>query len=439
MPIPSNERSRVAPAHATALVRAHALVAALCVALMAAVSPAAWAHGDEADDASALPAPGWSATWAERHLHAASPLPSQVMSGFLLKGDAGNELRGTALEHAAVSASARAFDGWVLHGELSQHGRDPVHVEAAWAARPVGPSASPMHLSWGRQLPALGALWTTAGHLDRFSLMPLAKQAATDGDWTDDGASLQWRPQLDTPLGMLKQSMQLGLWQGHAFPGSRDTGGAPSLHWGATLDHPSGTWRLDAFAARWQVDGRGARLNLAGRGHSHVAPRCDDSLNSVVCFSGRSVVSGWSLGWSQGPLDVAVGGLQRRERGQLLSRNGLVDDDSLQAGQLAQAWWRGPGLDLGWRSERAMARHRLDGSGATAVAQDAGLNSYAPISRHTLAVAWPVPATWLAWARRGPVQEADARISLETGREQQGAQALRFTTLRLVLGTAGLW
>jgi hypothetical protein len=299
-----------------------------------------------------------------------------------------------------------------------------------------------MQLTLGRQMPAEGALWTTAGHLDRFSLMPLAKQASTDGDWTDDGASLQWQPTVDTPMGMLKQRMQLGLWQGHAFAGSRDTAGVPSLHWGATLDRPTGTWRLDAFAARWQVDGRGARPKLAGGGHSHVAPRCDDSLGNVVCFSGRSVVSGWSLGWSHGALDLAVGGLQRRERGQLLSRNGLVDDDSLQAGQLAQAWWTGPWLELGLRSERAMARHRLDGIGASAVAQDAGLlgnTGYAPISRHTLAAAWAVPAAWLNWAQGGPVAAPDARISLETGREQQGQQAVRFSTLRLVIGTAGLW
>jgi hypothetical protein len=94
---------------------------------------------------------------------------------------------------------------------------------------------------------------------------------------------------------------------------------------------------------------------------------------------------------------------------------------------------------LGWRSERLMARHTLTGAGAGAVAQDAGLTGYAPISRQALALAWPVPTDWLGWARRGPVNEAGLRLSVEAGRESQGTQTVRFTALRLVMDLGGAW
>jgi hypothetical protein len=32
-----------------------------------------------------------------------------------------------------------------------------------------------------------------AGHLDRFALVPLAKQASFGHDWIDDGVQLGWR------------------------------------------------------------------------------------------------------------------------------------------------------------------------------------------------------------------------------------------------------
>jgi hypothetical protein len=412
---------------------------------MAALIPACvHAHGEADGDA---PAPGWQITTALRQLHADTTLPSQALSGYLLRGDAGIDPRGRQLEHGALAATVQAFDGWLLHGELSRHGADPAHIEAAWAGRSAGTLAGqPLSLRIGRQMPAMGALWTTAGHVDRFGLMPLAKHASTDGDWIDDGAQLSWRPALHTPMGMLDQQVDVSLWQGHSFPGSRDTAGVPSLHWGATLDSASGQWQVDAFASRAQVDARGARLKLNGRGHSHIAPVCDASLSNVVCFSGRSVLAGWSLQWSGeglanpvlAPLSLSAGVLQRRERGELSSVNGQVDDHSVTTGQLLQAWWAGP-VALGWRSERLMARHTLTGAGAGAVAQDAGLTGYAPISRQALALAWPLPAHWLGWVRQGPIGEAGARLSVETGKERQGSQTARFTTLRLVLDLGGAW
>ena len=407
----------------------------------------AQAHGEADDTDGDAPTPGWQLTTALRQLHADTTLPSQALSGYLLRGDAGVDPRGRQLDHGALAATVQAFDGWLLHGELSRHGADPAHLEAAWAGRSAGTlGGQPLSLRIGRQMPAMGALWTAAGHVDRFGLMPLAKQAATDGDWVDDGAQLSWRPLAHTPMGTLNQQADVALWQGHSFPGSRDMAGLPSLHWGATLDSASGQWQVDAFAARAQVDGRGARLNLNGRGHSHVAPVCDASLSNVVCFSGRSVLAGWSLQWSGedlanpvlAPLRLSAGVLQRRERGELSSVNGLVDDHSLTSGRLLQAWWAGP-VELGWRSERLMARHTLTGAGAGAVTADAGLTGYAPIRRDTAALAWPLPAGWLGWAQRGPIGEAGARVSLETGQERQGTQTARFTTLRLVLDLGGAW
>ncbi len=424
-----------------------ALSLALCAA---ALWPfAAQAHGEADGVGDGLPGPGWHLTLVARHLAADQALPSQALRGYLLKGDAGTDPRRAPLEHGSLSLTAQAVDGWLLHAEASRHGKDPQHAEAAWASRAFGSGkgegAAPWRLTLGRQMPAQGGLWTSAGHVDRFSLMPLAKQAATDGDVPDDGVSLSWSPAMDTPLGIWVQQLDVGLWQGHVYPGSRRNDGAPSVHWGATLDQAWGRWQLDAFAQRWQVADRGARLQLNNPGHSHVAPLCDASLANVVCFNGRSVVSGGSLMWSGpeqsalAPLRLSAGWMQRQEDGELLSRNGQIGLGSRQAGHLLQAWWAGPVLEAGWRSERLMARHRLSGAGAAAVAVDAGFDAYAPLSRHTLALAWPVPAGWLAWAQGGPVGEADARLSLETGRESQGAQAVRFTTLRLVVSTSGLW
>jgi hypothetical protein len=431
--------------------RLPALALAACVVLASA--GAARAHGEAdggGDRGDGQPTPGWDLTLVARHLEARQALPSQALRGFLLLGDAGTDLRRSPLEHASLSLTAQAIDGWLLHAEASRHGPDPQHVEVAWASRAFGAGggpgggAVPGRLALGRQMPAHGAVWTTAGHVDRFSLMPLAKQAATGGDAPDDGVSLSWSPAFDTPLGIWVQQLNAGVWQGHVFPGSRLNDGSPSLHWGHTLDQATGRWQLDVFAQRWQVTNRGARLHLNNPGHSHVAPLCDASLANVLCFSGRAVVSGGSLSWSGpeqstlAPLRLSAGWMQRQEDGELLSRNGQVRLDSRQAGHLLQAWWAGPVMEAGWRSERLMARHRLSGAGASAVSADAGFEGYAPLSRHTLALAWPVPAGWLAWAQRGPVGDADARLSVETGRESQGAQAVRFTTLRLVVSTSGL-
>ncbi len=410
-------------------------------------------------DHHSSPGPGWRLTWDHAHLRAPQPLPSQALPGYLLQGDAGNELRGTGLVHAAIGGTVQAGDGWLLHGQIAQHGRDAPHTEALWARRALYAVARTT-LTVGRQAPAQGALWTHAGHHDRFRLMPMAKQASTLGTWRDDGAQLRWQSSWDTPAGMLQQQVHIGLWQGHAFPGSRSTSGVPSLHTGAAVDHASGLWRLDAWAASARVSDRGARLNLAGRGHSHVPPQCDAQLSNVVCFNGRSTLSGWSLGWHgpeglrplAGPtlLDaerwqVDVGQLWRHEAGQLASANGDVALHSRYAGQLLQAWWTGDAIELGWRAERLMARHRLVGPGAAAVAQDAGLVAYAPVQRQVAALAWPVPAAWLGEGDGhvgagllGTFGQA-VRLSIESGHERQGDQRLRFTTVRLVIGASDPW
>jgi len=447
----------------------------LLVGLLATllVTRPAWAHGeDAAADAApgdaAAPSPGWQLTWDHAHLQARQALPSQALSGYLLQGDAGTELRGTRLVHAAVGVTVQAVDGWLLHGELAQHGGDAPHAEALWARRGLHGAvtgaesgtgtASLTTITIGRQAPAQGPLWTTAGHHDRFVLMPLAKQATTLGTWLDDGVQLQWAPSSETPWGPAQHRLHIGLWQGHAFPGSRSTSGTPSLHGGTALDHASGLWTLDAWAAVARVSERGARLNLGGRGHSHVAPQCSTQpgnapLSNVVCFSGRSTLSGWSLGW-RGPEGLQpvgwpelfnaarwrldVGQLWRQEGGQLASTNGQVDLHSRYAGQLLQAWWTGDAVEVGWRGERLMARHRVVGAGAAAVAQDAGLVGYAPVHRHTLALAWPLPTAWLGGGRAGAFS-TDARVAIESGQERQGDQRVHFATVRLVIGAGGLW
>lgn len=402
------------------------------IAATALLALPALAHEEDVDHAE----PGWSATLVARHLQANTGLPSQSLAGFLLKGDAGVDPRNSALEQASLALTSLPVLGLTLHAELSRHGSESQHLEQAWASRDFEGSIGSWKLTVGRQTPELGAVWTSAGHQDRFALMPLAKQVATDGDWIEDGASLRW--QSAAPFVGLQHSVDLGLWTGHGFPGSRYTGGLPSFHWGATLGNGLGLWQLDTFFAQAQVDARGARLNLAGKGHSHQAPVCDESLNNVVCYSGTTTVTGWSLMWSGKrasqtdswwtPLQLRLGQMHRFDDGNLSSKNGEVGFASRNSGHLAEIAWNPTDYYLAWRTEHLLAKQRLTGSGASAIAVDAGFDHYSPIQRQTWAMGWILP-----------VNAFKASLSLESGVEKQADISTRFTAIRLLMSVGGGW
>jgi hypothetical protein len=80
---------------------------------------------------------------------------------------------------------------------------------------------------------------------------------------------------------------------------------------------------------------------------------------------------------------------------------------------------------LALRVERLVPRNTLEGTGAAAVAREAGLEDGGAVSRQTLALAW-------RW-------QPQLAVSLEAGREQAASTpGHRFAALRLVWRDAAL-
>jgi len=216
--------------------------------------------------------------------------------------------------------------------------------------------------------------------------------------------------------------LDAGLWRGRRFPGAGSGPAFASVHVGVDGATAAGEFSVDAFTARLRPDGRGTRLAHAPGGHTHAAPACDEALREVVCFSGDSRVSGWSVRWDRSPWPVTLsaGWMSRREDGSLESRNGIGD----YAGRTRGAWFDGvwrftPRGDLGLRREALRARHALTGPGASLVAAEAGFDRYAPLRRDTATLGF----------QAGPW--ADVRVA--AGRERSDARATRFASLRLLL------
>jgi len=408
-PTPSSPTpSRLGAEHQLALV---------WLAVVALFSTQAHAHG-EADDVLP-PEPGvvLQAAAAVRHLSADTALPSAQLAGYLLQGDAGPALNGTRLEHGTLGLAARWDDTWGAQLVLGQHGSDPIHLEAAWLqARHDGEDAVWL-LTAGRQQPALGAVLGGAGHLDNFGLVPLAARMAVNDRWIDDGLQLGWR----TDAGASAWRVDAGLWRGQVFPGAEQGGAVPSLHLGWT----QGPWALDAVAARFKPQGRGSAVGGTA-GHSHSAPVCDASLTQVVCFSGSSPVAAASARWRgqeavpAWPLTLSAAGWLRHDAGTLTSANGQADYKAHnRAGWLEAIWHLHPQWQLGWRGERLSATQTLTGPGASLLATETQINAYAPITRHSLMLAYsPTPAV---------------TTYLEAGREAQASRRVPFVAGRLVL------
>lgn len=368
------------------------------------------AHGGEADPLPAEPGVRVGVAGALRVLDAPRELPSQRLPGFLLQGDAGMDARGAQAEHAVLDAGWRLHGQWGAYAALGKHGGDPAHFEAAWLQWQPG---ADWRLTAGRQRPALGAVVAPAGHLDRFALVPLAKQASFGHDWIDDGVQLGWR----RAIGRADLTLDAGLWRGRVWPGGAGTPVALSLHGGVT----AGDFTFDAFAAHFEPTGRGTRAALAGGGHSHAAPVCDEALKDMVCFAGRSQVLGASARWLSHdlPLSASAAMLWHRDRGPLRSRNGLGDygGDTL-GGWVEGVWAIQPQWELGARLERLQSRQRLQGAGVSLIAAELGLNAYRPANRAALMLGW-LPREGIA-------------LRLEVGTEAAGGWRSRFAALRAV-------
>ncbi len=381
-----------------------------CALGLFGLQTSARAHGDEAEPLPEGPGVRVGVAGALRVLDGPAELPSQRLPGFLLQGDAGVDARGAQLEHGVVDAGWRLNEQWGTYAALGKHGSERAQVEAAWLQ--WLPRAD-WRLTAGRQKPALGAVVTSAGHLDRFALVPLAKQASFGHDWIDDGVQLGWRRN----AGRADMALDVGLWRGKVWPGGAGTPVALSLHGGVTVDD----FTFDAFAAHFEPSGRGTRVAQAGGGHSHVAPVCDVALKDVVCFGGRSQVLGASARWLSHalPLSASAAVLWHRDQGQLRSRNGLGDygGDTL-GGWVEGLWTVHPQWELGARLERLQSRQRLEGAGVSLIAAEVGLNAYRPATRAALMLGW-LPRERVA-------------VRLEAGTESAGGRRARFAALRAV-------
>lgn len=371
------------------------------------------AHGDMA---SALPDDAGTRIGlaaAVTRINASELLPSARLAGYLLQGDPGVDRRGWGLEHAVADVGWRFNDAWGASLAVGKHGNDQAHVEAAWLQARWHSGRHDWQLTGGRQRPELGPVMTSAGHLDRFALVPLAKRMAVNDDWIDDGLQLGWRRE-----GAGAQwSANAGLWKGQVFPGSASGSVAPALHAGVRR----GDWQLDGFAARLEPQGRGAQIGGSNGAHAHSAPVCDAALKQVVCFDGTADLAGTSLRWDspRWPVSVSAAGWLRRDSGALYSANGAVSYLGNNRGGWVDAVWRfHPNAELGVRTERLAARHSLTGPGASLLVTEAGFTGYQPASRTSLMMGY------------SPTDKLELR--LETGRETVAGVAARFVALRLV-------
>lgn len=409
--------------HRTAL----AWAAGACLGGLGLLPLQAQAHGEMDDPLPTDPGVRLDAALALSALDARAELPSQRLRGFLLQGDAGTDRQGLTLEHGTVGAAWRATDHMGGQLVLGKHGSDRAHVEEAsvqWRWDQAQPDGDTVWLlTAGRQRPALGAAMSHAGHMDRWGLMPLAKQLTLNGDWIDDGLQLGWRGAGDanSPAGQWRAD--LGLWRGRVFPGGQDGPLAPSLH----LGWQGGAWALDGWVARVSPDHRGSRVNSQS-GHTHASPTCTASLKDVVCFGGHSTVAGASAVWDarrsalQWPLTLTASGWLRQESGRLESTNGLAQYSARLRGTWLQALWTvAPGWDTGLRTERAWTSQRLQGAGASLVATDAGLLAQRAATRNAWVLNWqPQPQHTLA---------------LELGQERgalAGTPSVRYAALRWI-------
>lgn len=393
--------------------------AAALLALGLALSGVARAHEVAGDGLPAQPGGQVEAAIALSAVHARQAWPTPRWSGVLGSGVQADDRRGGQVEHAALGAAVRVdpAPAWSLGARLAYgwHGEGRPHVEAATAELRHRLDADQLGLTVGRLALPMGEALTGAGHLDRYAQTPLIRRAISDGDWIDDGALLRWRVGDGQADGV--QGVEVGVWRARVLPGAADAGMAPSVHLQAGRDD----WQVDGFAMRLTPRGRGTYAAGTGAGHTHDQPDCQRSLVGVACFGGRSWVLGASVRWAPHDLPVALtlAGLTLDERGTLDSLGGSADyRGRTTGGWLDAVWSLAPHWQLGARAERLVARHRLTGPGASAVARDAGLTPNEPQRRLAGSLAWqPVDAV---------------RLIAEAGVEQGSGPTLRWVGLRLV-------
>lgn len=367
--------------------------------------------GLQAHEAEPELAPGLrlSAAAAVSLVDADDPIPMARLPGVLGTGVVPDDREGLGIEHATIAAdwlsgpfSAQFALGW--------HGDGESHVEAAWASASVNDELA---IGVGRRRMPVGPIITEAGHFDRFGLVPLAKRAAFDEDWISDGINLTWSAS-DAPA----WRVDAGLWWSDEFPVGESRRMMPVLHVGG----PIAGIAFDAFIASADAPNRGTEISRGSGGHSHGSPSCDQGGLQTVCFDGRVDLAGLSARWASDSLPLVLSGawLTRRERGDLFSASG---DSSyrgeIDGGWIEAGWTLGADWQLALRAERVSADNCVSGSGASALAREAGLLDNEASERLALAIGWSLNRSLEAYA--------------EVGQERSGDWDNTYAMLRLVV------
>jgi hypothetical protein len=394
------------------------LAAALALPHMAAI-------GHEAGMGGLPEQPGFylNAGAALSLAHAQEPWPAVRLPGVLTRGTTPVDRRGGALEHATLGLGLRLHEhlgGLLVAG---WHDTDPAHLEAAWLQAEAETDQHQFKLGAGRHRLPMGTVLESGGHYDRHAAMPLAKRAVLDDDWIDTGVNLHWERDADA-ADFWPVQMDVGLWKARSFPGGDGARPAPALHvqwaWGPVL--------IDGFMASVSPSGRGGYIQNSTSGHTHEQPDCSGDLLAIFCFDGHSEILGGSINWALPIADLRMeaAGLLRRDRGQLFSRASSADyRGSTGGGWLDLIWPISRRITLSARGEFVRGVHTLNGVGALAVAQDAGLMGNTSIQRGALAASY-------AFGH-------DTRISVELGDERIGPNDNPYALIRLVWTPDRLW
>jgi len=388
-------------------------------------------------DAEALPdAPGWrvgvgvAGDWFGGH----NPWPVPRHDGVLLNGAVERDRSGEpSLEHGMLDAAVRVHPNFGVQLAYGWHDQDAPHVEIARVQADGVIAGQRWRWRLGRMPVAMGATIDGAGHFGRFAEAPLALAATVTDSWIDDGSTLAWeRPGDASGL----RGAELGVWRARKFPGGPAGPAAGSLRLDGGIGHVS----AHLFMAHLEPEARGAAALGSGPvGHLHGTPDCRQDTLLNVCFDGRTDVAAASIGgdFADGRWSWAAAALWRRERGSLYAVGGTADYAGDTAGgwvELSRRW--SPGITVSGRVERLSLRHELDGVGASAVAEAAGLVDARPVHRVTAAVALDdgVTARWL------PRQYGTLGLALEAGVERpDGGPSTTHYGLRLLWRSPDTW
>lgn len=393
-------------------VRRHSLGSCGLAALVALAGvTAVRAHENEA----ALPPPsGWRVGVALSAFYADADArwPPPYLSGVLGTGVAAEDGRGAQLDHAALSLAARPSVPIALRVAIASHPGHVVHVEAAQIIGLWETGLGSWRMTAGRGSPNAGPVIAAAGQFDFAVQQPLAKTAAFDGTWIDDGIAATWQREADYGLRLV----EAGIWRGRSFPGAPDSPPMPSVR----LQAAAGAIAVDVFAARLAPRGRGASARLnGGVQHTHGLLDCRGTLAQRVCFDGDVTLAAASVRAADERWTWSAAWLARLERGVLYSGSG----EARYRSDLPGGWvdvQRAVGVSwlAGARYEWLVPRSTVDGIGAGLLAREAGLLDAGPAQRVTLAV--------LRDLGHG------LRLGIEAGRHWQGEARVTHALLRVL-------